>query len=78
MSNLGKIIVTTGFEKLSKCNKSPNLVTLVVSQPVTLLLQVARHRDSVAAISVTRFGENSQIWQIIKLFGNLVQSSAKF
>ena len=26
---MGKIIVAMGFEKLPKCNKSPNLVTLL-------------------------------------------------
>ena len=30
VDNLGKIIVTTGFEWLPKVQKSPNLVTLVV------------------------------------------------
>ena len=29
VGNLGKIIVSTGVEKLPKCNKSPNLVTLI-------------------------------------------------
>ena len=31
VGNLGKIIVATGFERLPKCNKSPNLVTLSVT-----------------------------------------------
>ena len=30
-NNLGKTIVATGFEKLPKANKSPNLVTVVSS-----------------------------------------------
>ena len=30
VGNLGKIIVVTGFEWLTKCKKSPNLVTLMV------------------------------------------------
>ena len=29
VGDLGKLIVATGFEKLPKSNKSPNLVTLV-------------------------------------------------
>ena len=29
VSTMGKIIVAMGFEKLPKCNKSPNLVTLL-------------------------------------------------
>ena len=29
VSNLGKIIATTGFEKLPKVQKSPNLDTLI-------------------------------------------------
>ena len=33
-NNVGKIIVATGFEKLPKCNKSPNLVTLTASSAV--------------------------------------------
>ena len=31
VGNLGKIMVATGFERLPKCNKSPNLVTLSVT-----------------------------------------------
>ena len=34
MGNLGKIIDATSFEWLSKVQKSPNLVTLVVAQLV--------------------------------------------
>ena len=32
MGDLGKIIVVTGFEKLPKGDKSPNLATLSVEQ----------------------------------------------
>ena len=29
MGNLGKLIVAKGFKSCPKCNKSPNLVTLI-------------------------------------------------
>ena len=32
VGNSGKIIVATGFKYCPKCNKSPNVVTLVLSQ----------------------------------------------
>ena len=37
--DLGKIIVATGFEKFPKCNKSPNLVTLLERQKKTKSMQ---------------------------------------
>ena len=57
VGNLGKIIVTTGFECLPKVQKSPNLVTL--PSILNLIKVCEAHSTKFLPQQIFQFGQNS-------------------